>query len=133
MAAAVAALLTACGGAGKRSREAVQQGVMDHLSTRAGLDVGSMDVKVTAVEFRGDEAEATVSFQAKGSSDPAAGMQMNYTLARKGNRWVVKAKSGGSGAHGGEMSAPHGASPPTGELPPGHPPAGGTAGEGKSE
>lgn len=133
MALAAAALLIACGGAGERSREAVQQGVMDHLSTRSGLDVGSMDVKVTAVEFRGDEAEATVSFQAKGSSDPAAGMQMNYALERKGNRWVVKGKSGGSGAHGGETTAPQGVSPPAGELPPGHPPTGGTAGEGKGE
>jgi hypothetical protein len=133
MALAAAVLLAACGGAGQNSQEAVQQGVMDHLSTRSGLDVGSMDVKVTSVEFRGDEAEATVSFQAKGSTDPAAGMQMNYTLERKGKRWVVKGKSGGDGAHGGGAADAHGATPPAGELPPGHPPTGDAAGSGKRE
>lgn len=112
-----------------QSKEAVRQGVIDHLSGRAGLDLGSMNIEVTSVTFRGDEADATVSFQAKGANDPASGMQMQYTLERKGNRWAVKAKAGaGGGMHGegGMMPEnPHGAGEaPSGDLPPGHPPTG---------
>ncbi len=114
--------LAGCGGA-PSDKEAVRQGIIDHLAGKAGLDVGSMDISVTTVSFSDGEAEATVAFQAKGSSDPASGMQMNYTLERKGNRWVVKGKSGaGDGTHGGGMESPHGGAPPRGELPQGHPP-----------
>lgn len=130
--------LVACGGPAS-DEDAVRQGVIDHLSGRAGLDIGSMDIKVTSVEFDGDQAEATVAFQAKGSADPSAGMQMKYTLERKGRRWVVQDKSGaGDGMHGGGMESPHGGgmgspqgggmenphggTPPQGELPEGHPP-----------
>ncbi len=123
-----AALLLAGCATDIQSKEAVRQGVIDHLSGRAGLDLGSMTIEVTSVTFRGDEADATVSFQAKGTSDPASGMQMQYTLERKGNRWAVKSKTGAGGVHGegGMMpQSPHGAGEaPSGALPPGHPPAG---------
>ena len=54
----------------------------------------------------------------------AAGMQMQYKLERKGQRWVVTGKpEGGSGMHGGAMESPHGTMPPAeGGMPPGHPP-----------
>ena len=77
-----------------------------------------MDVSVAEVKFNGEEAEATVHFQAKGNAAPGAGLTMPYVLERKGNEWVVKGKSGnaqhGMGATG--MPGANGES-----LPPGHP------------
>jgi hypothetical protein len=76
-----------------------------------------MQVDVTSVSFREGEADAVVSFRPKGQADPSAGMQMQYTLEKKGNRWVVKGKrESGASPHGGEAQAPGGA------MPPGHPP-----------
>ncbi len=124
----VALLLSGCS-RDIQSKEAVRSGILSHLSNRAGLDVGSMDVEVTSVSFRGAEADATVSFRPKGSSDPASGMQMLYTLERKGNQWIVKGKrESGSTPHSGAPEAPPGH---TGQLPPGHPPAGGKDSPGK--
>jgi hypothetical protein len=126
---AAATLLFGCS-RNLETAEAVREGVISHLAGRAGLDVGSMDVEVASVTFRGNEADATVSFRPKGSTDPASGMRMRYTLERQGSRWVVKSKGeaggtphGAGGALGGD---PHGSSaaPPGGELPPGHPPLG---------
>ncbi|MEK7754401.1 MAG: hypothetical protein AAB654_20920 [Acidobacteriota bacterium] len=119
---------------------------MLHLSTRAGLDLKSMQVDVSSVSFRQNEADAVVSFRPKGSTEPSAGMKMQYTLEKKGDRWVVKGKreSGmsphGAGAPGGAMPPggaamppggaamppdhpPSGTMPPGGAMPPGHPPA----------
>jgi len=95
---------------GLENKEAVRQAVIDHLSSRSNLNVASMQVDVTAVTFRENEADATVSFQAKGST--GGGMTMSYKLERKGSRWVVKGKSDTGGM-------PHGA---MGEMPGGHPP-----------
>ena len=85
-----------------------------------------MDVEVASVVFRGEEADATVSFRAKGTTDPGSGMVMQYTLARQGSRWVVKDKKEGGEAHHGGMAPgePRGAgeAPAAGELPAGHPP-----------
>ena len=119
----VALLAFGCSGSGG-SDDAVKQGVMEHLSSRAGLDVSSMDVEVSSVTFQDGEAEATVSFRPKGVTDPEAGMQMQYKLEKKGSRWVVKGKAGASGSapHGGGMESPHGGMPPSGEMPSGHPP-----------
>lgn len=112
-----------------QSKEAVRSGIISHLSSRAGLDIGSMDVEVTSVSFRGGEADATVSFRPKGSNDPASGMQMLYTLERKGNQWVVKGKrEPGSSPHSGAPDAPAGQS---GQLPQGHPPVGAKDSPGK--
>jgi len=74
-----------------------------------------MDVDVTSVNFKGEEAEATVAFRAKGS--PAgSGLEMRYTLEQKSGKWVVKDKAEASGN-------PHGAPPAgMGAPPPGHPP-----------
>jgi hypothetical protein len=118
---AVLMLLAACG---RRidTPEAVRQGVLDYLTTRSNLNMTAMNVDVTAVSFRQDEADATVSFTAKGS--PAAkGMAIHYTLARKGGKWVVKdkAESGGN-PHGAPGAAGSGAPGAVeGSLPPGHP------------
>ncbi len=100
-------------------KEAIRQGVIEHLSGRAGLDVKAMQVDVTSVTFRENEADAVVSFRPKGVSDPGAGMQMQYTLEKKGDRWVVKGKrESGTSPHGGAPATPGGT------LPPGHPPMG---------
>jgi hypothetical protein len=103
-------LLTACS---RRidTTEAVRQGVLDYLATRSNLNMSAMNVEVATVSFRKDEADATVSFTAKGSPG-AKGMSIRYTLTRKGSKWVVKDKPEGG-------VNPHGA--PEGSLPSGHP------------
>jgi hypothetical protein len=120
-----AALLLAGCGRGVDNKEAVRQGVLDHLSTRAGLDLKSMQVEVASVSFRQNEADAMVSFRPKGATDASAGMQIQYTLEKKGNRWVVKGKrDSGTAPHGGAPGSMPGGSMPGGAMPPGHPPAG---------
>lgn len=127
-------LLAGCSQNAANSPEAVRQGVITYLAGVAGLDVGQMDVEVSAVSFGEDSANATVSIRPRGSTDPAAGMQMSYTLERQGSRWVVTNRSetgsphgegmmGGEGTMGGEGMM--GGDTPTGEMPPGHPPMGG--------
>jgi hypothetical protein len=100
---------------GAQTPEAVRQGVIEYLSTRSGLDLASMQVEVTSVSFRQDQADATVAFRPKGGG-PASGIEMRYTLERQGARWVVKGK--GQAPTG---EAPHGSAQGPAELPPGHP------------
>ena len=76
-----------------------------------------MSVDVTTVSFQEDKAEATVAF---GLKDGGQGMQMNYSLTRKGDVWEVKPRAAG-GAHGGASPLPPPSSP---AMPPGHPPTG---------
>ena len=111
-------LLVSCNRTSPQTKEAVLQGVMEHLTTNAGLDLSSMDVEITSVSFRGSESDALVSFRPKGSADP--GMQMKYTLESKDGKWVVKGRAESGGA-------PHSGTPGTPEksgsdLPAGHPP-----------
>ena len=121
------------------NKEAVRQGVLNYLAKRS--DFLAMEVSVTSVAFRQDEATATVHFQAKGNNAPAAGMNMEYVLERKGNQWVVKGRAGSGAPHTGMPqngpSGSLGAMPNTGTgsigampntgtgtpqaLPPGHP------------
>src|SRR6267142_1790455 len=102
-------LLTACGRRMDTS-EAVRQGVLDYLAKRSNLNISAMNVDVTAVSFRKDEADATVSFTAK-DSPAAKGMSIRYTLMRKGDKWVVKEPQPGVNPHGSAQ----------GTLPQGHP------------
>ena len=98
---------------------AIRQGVIDYLSQRSNLNVSGMNVDVTSLVVRQNEADAVVSFTAKGAS-PGQPMSMRYTLERKGDRWVVKDKAeAGANPHGG--AAPRAG----GGLPPGHPPVDG--------
>jgi hypothetical protein len=123
--------LAGCNSAGNiDTKEAVRQSVIDYLAGRQNLNVGSMNVDVTSVSFKQNEAEAVVAFAPKGTQVSGQGMSMRYTLERKGSRWVVKGKTDSSSQN------PHGAMPP-GEnphsgaapgaaaempaLPPGHP------------
>lgn len=109
-----------------QNEDAVRRGIMNHLSKRQ--DLSAMDVTVTKVSFRQNEADATVHFQAKNSTAPGSGLDLSYILERKGNEWVVKGRPAGS-SHGGSMSGgenPHGMGTEPGgmpgALPPGHPP-----------
>jgi len=116
-----ALLLLGCGGRGLQNEGAVRQGVLDYLSQRSDLNLKSMQVDITSVSFREDEADATVSFRPKGAA--GGGMEMRYTLERQGSRWVVKGKG-----RAGAGQSPHGqmgAGMPSQEgLPPGHPAVG---------
>lgn len=104
--------------------EAVRQGVIDYLSKRANLNVAAMNVTVTSLIVRQNEADAVVSITAKGGN-AAQGMSMKYTLTRQGDLWVVKDKAEAGGMpHSAAGANPHGgaAAPMGGTLPPGHPP-----------
>lgn len=126
-----AVLLPGCGNRAIQSEAAVRQGVIDYLSQRPGLSLSTMQVDVTSVSFRENEADASVSFRPKGAAGDS-GMTMQYTLERKGNRWVVKGRGQSQAGH-----APHGMGQSLGPdrpfgsgaqggagLPPGHPPIG---------
>jgi hypothetical protein len=106
------------------SKEAVREGIVDHLNKNTGLDMKSMDVEVKDVIFKGNQATASVSFKPK--SSPDAGMTMNYTLERQGQKWIVQQKAGGAGHAGVAGPGPGAVNPPPptapGDLPPGHPP-----------
>ncbi|MEZ5363540.1 MAG: hypothetical protein R2748_14660 [Bryobacterales bacterium] len=95
----------------------VDAAVRKHLSRRSDLDMTAMDMTVRDVQVAGDEADATVGFQVKGS--PESAMSMQYHLIKQGGEWVVQPKP----------PADHGAAPPPAQqgLPPGHPPSGGEA------
>jgi hypothetical protein len=119
------ALFAGCGSRGIQNEGAVRQGVIDYLSQRSDLSLNSMQVDVTSVSFRQDEADATVSFRPKGAA--GGGMQMRYTLQRKGDRWVVQGKGragAGQSPHGqmpAGMAGSAAATAPASALPPGHP------------
>ena len=121
----LAVFLSGCSRSGQ-TPEAVKQGIMDYLASRADLDLGAIQVAVTSVQFRQNEADATVAFRPRGGP-PGSGMEMRYTLENKGGRWVVKGK--GQAPAG---VSPHGAPPreegvkaPGSGMPPDHPPVGG--------
>lgn len=109
--------LAACSRKDIDNKDAVKAAIVEYLSARSketGLDPQRMDINVNAVAFERDTARATVSFTVKGTD---SGMQLNYTLARSGNKWVVKSKDATTGPH------PL-AEPQSGVLPEGHPPVG---------
>jgi hypothetical protein len=100
---------------------------MTYLAKRS--DLLAMDVSVTSVNFRRDEATAEVHFQAKQNSSPAAGMTMQYVLEHKDGQWVVKGRTGAGTSHGasgpGVNSVPGQGLPGSLDgmpaMPPGHP------------
>ena len=104
-----AATLSGCG-PNIENKDAVRAGVMSHLKTRTDISIDSMDVNVSNVSFRKDEADATVSFKVKGSNDPGAAMSIAYTLEKKAGEWVVKGKKAGT-------TDPHATPAPTGARP----------------
>ncbi|MBV8897135.1 MAG: hypothetical protein JO051_11535 [Acidobacteriaceae bacterium] len=114
--------LTACG-PGIRTREKVQEAIINRLQSKSGLDVNALDVTTTAVDFRKNMAYATVSIHPK--SDPSIqSMVMKYTLESREGKWVVTNVADSQG-HG--MVGQPAANTEQG-LPPGHPavPTGGS-------
>jgi hypothetical protein len=95
---------------GGSNKDAVRQGVLDYLSGRRDLNITSMDVDVTSVQFNGNRADATVTFSPKGATG-AQGMTMNYQLEQQGGRWTVVGKQD-SASHAGAAAQgapnPHG-------------------------
>ncbi|MCX6625537.1 MAG: hypothetical protein NTY38_31650 [Acidobacteria bacterium] len=126
-------------------RSAIRKAVVEYLASK-GMTEKMMDIDVKNVNFRGEEADALVAFRGKGTPD-ATGFQTSYTLARKGDAWVVKGRkeaganphgagaaggmSGGmgggmSGGMGGGAASPHGAPQGEGAITPDRmPPSGG--------
>jgi hypothetical protein len=132
--------LAGCAHRNTDNLDAVKQGVIRDLSKN--INVAAMDVNVISVSFRGQEADAVVSFAPKGG--PPA-MTMNYTMERKGDDWHIKSRAqsdlqkhaaqappgsmqGGSMQGNGMGDLPAGHPPATNgtgsgaNLPPGHPP-----------
>ena len=104
-------LLAACG-PNIRSKEKVQEAILQRLQTHSGLDLQSLDVTTTAVSFDKNLAYATVAFHPKGETNINSGMTMKYTLEDRNGHWVV-VNVGGLSEHG---MAGSGSS--AGELPP---------------
>jgi len=102
---------------GMQSRDAVRQGLIDHLA-RVGLNVKAMDITLSSLQFNGNQADATVSITPKGAS-PEQGMSMKYHLEQQGDHWVVTGRQESGGRpHSGAM--PSGADPhASGETGPG--------------
>lgn len=125
-------LVVAGCGNGVRSKEKVQQAILERLQTRSGLDLNSLDVTTTSVSFEKNLAYATVAFHPKGDSRVNSGMVMKYTLEDRDNKWVV-IKVGDAQGHARMGGTGEGAD----QLPPGHPavdamnPHGGGAPDGK--
>jgi len=112
-------VLAACARKNIENKEAIRQAVVEYLSSRqaqTGLDMSTMDVDVVAMTFERDTARATVAFKVKNSD---AGMQINYSLDRKADKWVVQPKQENGGGHG--VPIPDGNPGGGGALPPGHP------------
>ena len=129
--------IAACSKAPPQDKTTVQKALVEYLAGRSGISVYSMDIEVTSVTFRGTEADAQVTFKAKGSTDASNLMQMKYVLEQKDGKWTVKGRSGasehgGPGAPGASGAPGHGGGAPEGmpAMPPGHPPTGGSGASG---
>ena len=111
--------LVGCNRGGKENSDAVRQGVLDYLAGRSNLSLAAMNVQVTSVTFKGDQADAIVSFTPKGSPS-GQGMSIRYALERRGDRWVVKQREDAGGlAHQGAVIPNSGANPHAGGAMPG--------------
>jgi len=115
--------MAACARKNIENKDAIRQAVIEYLNSRqaqTGLDMSTMDVNVTAMAFERDTARATVEFRVKNGD---AGMNLNYTLDRKGDKWVVQPKPDNGGGHGAVLPGDDKGLPPNsnGQLPPGHP------------
>jgi hypothetical protein len=100
-------------------QDAIRASIDKHLSGVSGLNLSAMNREVKQVSINGDNANAVVEFRL---TDGSTGMQVGYTLERKGADWnVVQSKPLGMPDMPG-MGMPGGA--PDGganSMPPGHP------------
>ena len=122
LAASVLAILTLAACHRAPGADAVRQAVIDRLS-QGGFPLNSMDVKVTALETHGNEADATVSISLKDAKD-APPMILKYRVQQQGSKWVVLARQDSGSGHGAVApgaDTPHaggGAMPSPEDLPP---------------
>jgi len=116
----VAILLSGCGNRIK-SKETVQEAIINRLRTKSGLDVNSLDITTTSVTFEKNMAYATVAFHPKGDTSLNGGMTMKYTLEARDGKWAV-VTVGDSQGHAQNHGAPD--NPSGTSLPAGHPPVG---------
>ena len=109
--------LAACN-RGNQNKDAVRQAVVNYLSAK-GFSMSTMNVELTAVQFNGQQADATVAFAPKGTS-AAQGMSMVYHLEQQGGKWTVLGRKEAGGApHGGPgaMAPPAPSTAPQGNNP----------------
>jgi hypothetical protein len=113
-------LLAGCG-KDIRTKEKVQEAILQRLQTKSGLDLKSLDVTTTSVSFQKNLAYARVAFHPKGDTNVSSGMLMSYTLENRDGKWIV-IKVGDSQGHAGmgQMGSR------TDGLPAGHPPVNST-------
>lgn len=109
-----------------RTKDKVNEAVLERLKAHSGLDLKALDVTTTDVKFDKNTAIATVSFRPKGDASLNGGMTMKYNLETRDNKWVVTGVNNSNGtAIGSHPSTvpPGHAMPATGaaQLPPGHP------------
>jgi hypothetical protein len=124
---AILLFLAACHhGDRDHDREALRQGVIDHLaSSSMGLNMAGMDVAVNEVQINGSQADVTAAITPKGG--PAAnGMSIKYHLEQRDSKWVVTGKAASGGA-------PHGAMAPGADPGAVNPHGGGAMGGGSSK
>ena len=123
------ALLSAACSRNIQNTDAVHAAVVEYLNARAaqtGLNMAQMEVQITTLAFERDQARAGVAFRLKDGND-GGGMQMSYTLDRKGNKWVVRGRQDGANPHGAGGALPGAlpgglpGDPGAGGMPPGHP------------
>ncbi len=118
-----AVLLTLCLAAcnrGIQNKDAVRQGIVDHLKARNY----PVDVAVQSVTFKGNRADAVALITPKGGN-ASQGMTMPYQLEQQGNKWVVVGRETGANPHGGAMPMPGGEAPAPGGMPGAQNPHGG--------
>jgi hypothetical protein len=86
-----AALLAASGCKKQQSdTDAIRAGIMHHLTSVTGLNLGAMDMDIHSVSVNGNQAHAEVEFRPKGSTAPqGSGMQVAYNLEKRDGNWVV--------------------------------------------
>ena len=118
----VAVLVISACGANVRTKEKVQEAILERLKARSGLDLNQLDVTATNVAFDRNVAHATVVFHPKNDTRVNSGMAMTYTLEDRDGKWVVT-QVGDSQGHGILCSTNE--VPNT--LPPGHPPIDGAS------
>lgn len=106
--------LSACK-SGTQNREAVRQGIIDHLAKK-GIATKAMDISLTSVDIKGSQADATAAMSVKGSTTGPA-MSFKYHLEQQGGQWVVINSADAGGSPHGAVATPGGA-PPHGSMEP---------------
>ena len=116
------AMLVLFGGCNNQASDSdkIKEGINEHLSSLKTLNLSAMDMSIQNVSIQGNQAQAQVEFRPKTGAPQGAGMQVNYSLEKRDEKWVVQnsVPSGGAIQHPAPGQNPHG-----GEMPSSMPPA----------